>query len=394
MSRSSARAETRKPLFDSRRLAAALVQAQADVLVAHSARNYLYLSSFASLDYVIEPEAMNFVVAYRDGSLPLTATVPRSELMALLTEPTSAERVLLTGSFYVHNFAGFGLPAASSSREGLRLALADVPAGARMAVELELLPADTYLWLREQLPKIELIDGSELLRELRQIKTAEEIERIKVAATATDAAIGAAIPNVAAGMSEHEVAGLIAAELVARGVEPVYVQIATGAAAGLCGPTHRIVQTGDVIRADVAATFRGYHSDLGRGFAVGEPSPRATELYRAARAALEAAIEVVAAGASAADVFHAGLEAWHRAGHNAVQRHHVGHGVGLQAHESPMLTAGSKALLEDGMVLAIEVPYYVYGEGGFAPEDMVVVTDSGCERLTYAPAELPIAASG
>jgi Xaa-Pro dipeptidase len=378
-------------LFSEQRLALAMAESDLDALVAHSSRNYFYLSGFTSLDYTIEPEAANFAVFPRDGSSPVL-TIPRSDQMTLLTEPVRSEEILLTGSFQVEGYEPPFTGGAPTPREALVQALRNIGADrGRIGVESELLPTKMDKWLREQLPDATLVDASEILRSLRMVKTPEEVSRIRRACVATDAAIATAIPAVHPGMTEREVARLIARELVDRDVKPVYVQVATGAAAGLCGPSDRIVSEGDVIRADVAATFRGYHSDLGRSFAIGQPTQQQLDLYRAARHALEVAIDAVAVGATVASVFEAGLSAWHDAGYPQVRRHHIGHGIGLQAHEAPMIAPGSTALLTPGMVLAVEVPYYVFGVGGFAPEDIVVVQEDGCERFTVAPPELPIA---
>jgi Xaa-Pro dipeptidase len=378
-------------LFDAERLRLAMADSDLDALIAHSKRNYFYLSGFASLDYVIEPEAANFAIFAREGSLAIL-TIPRSEQMTLLEDPVNAQQILLTGSFHVEGFERADVDRATSPREGLLRALRELKVDrGRIGIESELLPVDTDRWLREQLPHAEIVDASKLLRGLRMVKTPEEVARIRRACEATDAAIAAAIPSVRAGMTEREVARLVARELLDREVDPVYVQVATGAAAGLCGPSDRVLNSGDIVRTDVAATFRGYHSDLGRSFAVGEPTAQQCELYKAAIGALEAGIAAIEDGTPVASVFEAGLAAWHESGYPNVRRHHIGHGVGLQAHEAPMITPDSTATIEAGMVLAVEVPYYVYEIGGFAPEDIVLVQDDGCERFTTAPAELPIA---
>jgi len=378
-------------LFDEHRLRLAMDESGLDALVAHSPRNYYYLSGFASLDYVIEPEAANFAVFPRDGRLPLV-TIPRSEQMALLTEPVRAHQILLTGAFYVDGYETSDASSADSPRTALLHALREIKADrGRIGVESELLPAELDRWLRHELPHADLVDASGLLRELRMIKTPEEARRIRVACEATDLAISETVPAVRPGMTERDVARLITAALVERAVTPVYVQVATGAVAGLCGPSDRPISAGDVVRADVAASFGGYHSDLGRSFAVGTPSARQVDLYSAAREALETAIAAVVNGVAVADVFEAGLSAWHRNGYPQVKRHHIGHGIGLQAHEAPMIAPASRARIAPGMVLAVEVPYYVFGVGGFAPEDIVWVTDDARERFTTAPPELPIA---
>lgn len=222
------------------------------------------------------------------------------------------------------------------------------------------------------------------------VKTPEEIRRIRVACEATERAIDAAVPRVRPGMTERDVAQLIATEMVARGVEVLYVQVASPAVAGLGGPSDRVIEKGDVVRTDVAAAYMGYHSDLGRGFAVGSATDGQKEYYRIAREALQAGIDAVRVGSPAEAVFSAAMSAWERSGHPEVRRHHVGHGLGLQAHEGPMLKPGIRTPIRPNMVLAVEVPCYIFEQGGFAPEDNLVVRAEGLEVLTQAPLELPV----
>lgn len=191
-------------------------------------------------------------------------------------------------------------------------------------------------------------------------------------------------------MTERELAQSIAHELVSRETDILYVQVATGAVAGLGLPTERTIDRGDVVRVDVAATYKGYVSDLGRSFAVGTSSPEKQELYQVARRALEAGIAAAQLGQAVNDIFESSMAVWADAGCAHVKRHHTGHGLGLQAHEAPMIKPGNTDILQAGIVLAVEVPYYVQGLGGFAPEDVIVLSDEGSTRLTHAPAELPV----
>ena len=92
----------------------------------------------------------------------------------------------------------------------------------------------------------------------------------------------------------------------------------------------------------------------------------------------------------ASDVFHAGVEVPLKAGYSDFHRHHVGHGLGLEAHEEPILSPTNDTEILPGMVLCIEVPYYIWGLGGFAPEDTILVTEEGYEPLTTPERELII----
>jgi Xaa-Pro aminopeptidase len=149
------------------------------------------------------------------------------------------------------------------------------------------------------------------------------------------------------------------------------------------------VAAGDVLRLDVTATYGLYHSDLARAAVVGQSTPKEEAYYRAVRNALDVGIDKVRPNGAAADVFHATVEAVREAGFSDFQRTNVGHGLGLHVHEPPLLSpAGGE--IPDSTVLAVEVPYYVYDAGAFTPEDVVVVSEQGVERLTRAPDQLPV----
>lgn len=378
-------------LFDDHRLRLAMDAAGLDAVVAHSKRNFYYLSGFPSLDYVIDAESANFVVVPRDPSKDAAVTVPMSERMTLNDVPIWIPRRVLCGSFYIKDGPEFGDSTAATTWDGLVLVLREAGLErCRVGFELELLPHPVYQNLRRTFPELEVVDCSPLLRQVRMVKTSEEIRRIRVACEATERAIDAAIPRVRPGMTERDVAQLIAAEMVARRVEVLYVQVAAPAAAGLGGPSDRVIEKGDMVRADVAAVYMGYHSDLGRGFAVGSATPAQKEYYKIAREALRTGIEAVRVHSPAEAVFSAAMSAWERLGHPEVRRHHVGHGLGLQAHEGPMLRPGVTTPIEANMVLAVEVPCYIFQQGGFAPEDNLVASEQGLEVLTDAPAELPV----
>lgn len=378
-------------LFDEQRLRAAMETAGLNAVVAHSKRNFYYLSGFPSLDYLIDAESANFVVVPCDPTKQAAVTVPMSERMTLRDVPVWVPQRILCGNFYIKQGPAVDGLTAPSTWEGLLLAIREAGlAEGRIGFELELLPQPLHRRLQDACPQLEILDCSPLIRDLRMVKTSEEVRRIRFACEATEQAIDEAMPQVHPGMTERDVARKIATGMVERGAEVLYVQVATPAAAGLGGPSDRAIEKGDVVRADVAAVYLGYHSDLGRGFAVGSATQAQKEYYRIAREALRAGIAAVQIDEPVELAFRSAMAVWERLGHPEVRRHHVGHGIGLQAHEAPMIRPGTQTRVEAGMVLAVEVPCYIYGEGGFAPEDNLVVTPDRNILFTNAPVELPV----
>jgi Xaa-Pro dipeptidase len=381
---------TTQPLFDPDRVHTALEDADIDALVGNTKRNFYYLSGFDSLDYLIEPEVTHFAAVFRDPSQPAVVTLPMSERMELLGNPVWVPKKIFTGRFYIHEEVENSYQEAPSAHEALADALVEAGlSGGKIGMELDAVTASVKSWLRERLPKAEFVDAAPVFQRLRMIKTTEEIRRIRIACQGTEQAMEAARSALKPGMSEREVSHVVKCELTARDLDPLYAQVGTGESAGLNGPSDRVIARDDVVRLDVAGIYRNYVSDLGRGCVAGDATPQQRAYYEVAWAALEAGITAVKVGAPLSSIYDHAMAVWHDAGYPQVLRHHVGHSIGLQAHEPAMIKQDTATEVEVGMVLAIEVPCYVYGVGGFAPEDVVVVHADRVERVTQAPEVLP-----
>ncbi|MGI8854480.1 MAG: M24 family metallopeptidase [Thermomicrobiales bacterium] len=379
------------PLFAPERLFAAMDAADCDAVVAHTRRNYFYLSSVDILDYAIDPDTANFVLVPRDSAQPAMMTIPMSEALQLRDVPTWITHRILCGRFYVKNGPDLGSVQVPDAWEGLIEALRSGGfSERRVGFEMEHMPVTLYRRLIEAFPRLQIVDASPLFRHVRKVKTAEEIRRIRIACAITEQAIADVIPHVRPGYTDMDVSQAIGANIAAHGAEVLYVQVGTDATAGLGLPAGRRLDTGDVVRLDVAGIYQGYTSDLGRGFAIGTATVEQQRLYRVAYQALQAGITAVRSGCSIGDVFHAAMSEWAGAGFPEVRRHHVGHGVGLQAHEPPLIKPDADEATIPGMVLAVEVPCYIYRVGGFAPEDILVVGETDNTQFTSAPSELPV----
>ena len=145
---------------------------------------------------------------------------------------------------------------------------------------------------------------------------------------------------------------------------------------------------GDVLVSGASTDIDGYHSELERTMVVGEPTSEQRAAFTAMLALQTRAIETMRPGVRAAEVELEVLKLARELGQEGNIRHHVGHSIGLEAHEAPFLDRGDDAVLEAGMVFTVEPGLYLPHLGGFRHSDTVVITDSGCRVMTDYPSDL------
>jgi Xaa-Pro aminopeptidase len=149
------------------------------------------------------------------------------------------------------------------------------------------------------------------------------------------------------------------------------------------GCSDKEIREGDLVVVDVGATYKFYRSDMTRTFVVGKPSEKQKKLYQIVKAAQETALGKVMPGAKASNVDVAARKIIADAGYGAYFVHGLGHGVGLEVHEPPILSPDSKDVLAVGNVVTVEPGIYLVGYGGIRIEDTVFVQKGGAQKLTH-----------
>ena len=238
---------------------------------------------------------------------------------------------------------------------------------------------------------------------LRAVKSPGEIARIRAASELAEGVLADLLETLArrkAGdppLTEAQLAARFEYEFKNRGAHgAAFDTIAlfgprTSLVHGQPGPA--ALEQGDVILLDLGCRKDGYCSDLTRTYAFGTiPGAWFEEIYAAALCAQLAALEAVKAGAHCRDVDAAARDVIAEAGYGEYFGHGLGHGVGIEVHEGPRLNTESDAQFKAGMVVTIEPGIYLPGRGGVRIEDLVVVTEDGCDVLTRAPKELRVLA--
>lgn len=258
--------------------------------------------------------------------------------------------------------------------------------GARVVVEATRFRALEWTLLCQAAPNARLVANDALFAEVRMTKDAAELEAMRQAVHIAERALSETLPKIRPGQTERQIASQLMRALLDFGTEGVpflpLVQIGPTAANPHAEAGDRAAQPGDLILLDFGATVRGYHSDITRTVALGEPSPELRQAYEIVKAANEAARRVAHPGVTGEQVDRAARSVIEQAGFGDFFTHRTGHGLGLEGHEPPYMVGGAREPLPAGVTFTIEPGIYLPGRGGVRIEDDVVLTENGCESLT------------
>lgn len=240
---------------------------------------------------------------------------------------------------------------------------------------------------------IELIPTSGVVEALRRVKEVGEVELLRAAQEATDVAFEDVIRGggLREGMTERDLAWALEKAMREAGADglafDVIAAFGENAAEPHHHPTDRALRRGDVVKTDFGALVRGYHADMTRTIAFGDPGARLREIRDIVAAAQAAGIAAVRPGVALADVDGAARRVIEEAGYGANFPHGLGHGVGLDIHEDPFLRRATDEVLPMGAVVTVEPGVYVPGLGGVRIEDSVEVTADGGRPLPRSDKE-------
>lgn len=259
----------------------------------------------------------------------------------------------------------------------------------RIGVETATLPHASFLRLTEHLNDVEAIAVGDQIDRLRWVKTPQEIARQRQAIDITDRAYEQALAALTPGVTEREVANLIAILFLGQGASgwgfPPTVAFGPNSAKPHHEPGDRKLREGESIVIDIGAAIDGYTADLTRTNWVGEPPAQLVEIYTIVQAAQDAAFETIRAGVPAREVDAAAREVIAAAGYGDQFVHGLGHGIGIRIHDGPFLHGKNNDPLPAASILTIEPGIYIRDFGGVRIEDVVLVTEEGYELLSHAP---------
>jgi len=252
------------------------------------------------------------------------------------------------------------------------------------------LPASNLLRIQESLGG-KFFPISPYMTKIRTIKSEEEIKRIKTAARIADKVfINLTEKQKIAGLSEIEVAGIIAELIKKYGAEGVSFDpiVAHGPASAdpHHSPDRKKLKSGVVV-LDYGARYRGYCSDITRTIVIGEVPKKVMEIYTIVQRAQEKGIKAAIKGKMAREIDLAARQYIESKGYGNNFMHRTGHGIGLDIHEEPFITPTNETIIKNGMTFTVEPGIYIEGKFGIRIEDDIVIREKGV-RLTRTNREL------
>lgn len=275
--------------------------------------------------------------------------------------------------------------AGASSWSGL---LADTVSGSMKTVRFE--PGGiSYLDYREIVAaagEADISPSDGLIPRLRMIKDESETERIKQAQSIAERAFSSAVQARVAGMTEREIAAEIDCAMLRGGAEaPSFATIVAGGEHSSMPHAvtgRRVTAEADNVLIDWGALAYGYNSDSTRTLFCDRSTTEMAQIYDIVREAQERAIEALKPGRACRDIDALAREFIASKGYGDYFGHGLGHGVGLEVHEGPVLNPASRDVLQAGMVITVEPGIYLPGKGGVRIEDLLLITEKGAENLT------------
>lgn len=394
-------------LMNAPRARALMSGEQVDAVISSTLENNFYLSGiYLDAQYLFPRDSEFYVVSPCDRPEAGTIVCSIGEGDLVLVAYDTIQDVVTFGTFFRDVVDGVPLDAEETRVREITLAHevgrpsidALVEAIDRRGLSSGCLAVDergpnrTLLeQLAERLPDAKIVPGAGLFRRIRAVKTDEEITRILAALRATEAGLRAVYDAFAVGVRERDLKTVFERTVAEHGARPGFFlcRFGRGLALGQVPPGDTELAAGDFAFFDVGVNLDGYKSDIGRVVSFGEPGEDLKRFFAASKAGQQTAIDLMAPKVIAKDVFAAAV-ARVQEEIPTYRRQHVGHGIGVEYYDLPVLTPNADTPLEPNMIFEVETPYYRLGVGGTFIEDTVLVNDRGSEILTTLSRDLQV----
>jgi Xaa-Pro aminopeptidase len=382
------------------RLTAVLEAQGLDALVATTTENAYYVSGLRSISHALFRGLELYAVFTRRGT---ALVIPFIDTTGVASDRIEVDHLACYGKFFFEYADDPGeigrkirewtrAPAASPA-DALAGVLGDLGVlGRRVGLDEGNLFAPTWKRVEERLAGTTLVPAYQLFRQARMVKGLDEVAALEKAALIAEDGIAAVLAMLAAGVTERQAAQVYEQEVLRKGAEPFFTVVTIGERAALADvyPTDRALRPGDLVRFDLGCLVGPYRSDISRTAVLGRPTDKQARYYAAILAGERAAIAAMKPGVPVSQLFDVAVRVTRDSGLPHYQRHHVGHGIGLEPYNPPTINAATNTALEPGMVFCVETPYYEHGWGGVQVEDAVEVTAGGVRVLTRSSQDLAV----
>ena len=267
-----------------------------------------------------------------------------------------------------------------------------------VAFEAHEMTVERHVELAAAAQGVTIVPFGRKIEELRTVKDPHELELLATACRISCQAIADVFALIRPGLTERRLAAALEARMTDLGAEgPAFDTIVASGPNGAIphhSPTDRPLRRGDLVTMDFGASYGGYHADMTRTVALGEPAGWQREIYELVAAAQRSGIEAARPGADVGDVDAAARDMIRDAGHGEHFGHGLGHGVGLEIHEAPMIGYSRTGKLASRVPVTVEPGVYLPGRGGVRIEDVLIVGADGTGLLTTTTRELLVLLPG
>ncbi len=357
-----------------------------------------YRARCAKLQTAMAEQGVDCFLAFPSSDMLYLSGCPLdpSERMALLVLPQGRRPSFIVPSLEAPNLAGlaesFGVYPWADPQNPLDLLkqLIGEEMGVTFAISDQLWGA-YLLQLQGGFPGASFVTGSGLLRDLRMIKSPEEIEILSMVSAMADRVFEKLIALSIEGLTEAQLEARLGILMLEQGFESLDFRIVASGENGAAPhhfPGERRIRKGDPIVLDYGGTYKGYFSDTTRTVCVGETDTEFLKVYEIVLRAQEAGIAAASPGVEASVVDAAARSIITEAGYGDYFIHRTGHGIGLDVHEDPPVGKNSTTILKEGMAFTVEPGIYLPGRFGVRIEDVVALGAQGARRLNQCTREL------
>lgn len=318
--------------------------------------------------------------------------VPGERMLVLYLHVDGTAKLVINELFPQDGDVGVDLVWYNDIDDGVKILSEHMVEGKAIGIDKNW-PSHFLLRLQEIFPEMHYTNGSTIVDDVRRIKDEEEKQIMRESSKICDEVMEALIPWVVKGLTEKELNAKTRELFAERGVEEMSFDPITAYGRGGADPHHVTDDSkgkrGDSVVLDIGGFYKNYASDMTRTVFIGEVSEKAREVYEIVKEANLRGIAAAKPGNRMCDVDAACRDYIESKGYGKYFTHRTGHSIGLEDHETGDVSSANEAIIRPGQIFSVEPGIYLLDEGiGVRIEDLVIITEDGCEVLNHVTKDL------